>query len=141
MKFEFKISAETVEFTLDSLHQFYGLILHENQLYEFLKKDIKIAAELSIASCDTYVRERIAEIISKELCGLKWPNYGDPKEYHEEFDSKFMLAAIENEIKLSHEWTKQAPKEVLDKIENKKSKIKQSTSEYNRDDDYANLEI
>jgi len=84
----------------DDLMFWASVELENSQLLDLLNNDKYLAAEIAEWGLDTSARDKLMNLLSKSVCGMKWPCGVDGKEYAAKWEEKFKAGAKEKNIKL-----------------------------------------
>ena len=85
----------------DTMHDWYGMVLTEDQVRGILDSHPSFMAEVAECGFDTVAREKMADYVCEKIgINTHWPLYEDTVEYTDEFYEKFALASEKH----NYEW-------------------------------------
>lgn len=92
--------------TREDMEKHFGIVLTDEQIFNFCQNDDLLKRELPEDECDTMFRDHLIGEITERIVGPKlwWPTNGDADSYSREFYAIFAISAQRNGIKLTEKW-------------------------------------
>jgi hypothetical protein len=94
LEIKIKVSDKDITDIQHTIHNFYSVKMSRVQIKQFLRKHIRLAAEVQTMGFDTVTRESFIEDLSSDLTGSFWPLNGDSTRYKNRFYKKFKEAVL-----------------------------------------------
>jgi len=97
-----KMSNKLITECIDTLHDYAGVILTEDQFNDLMKDNPSLVKQLIKYNSprDTMDRECMMEVLAKRLTGRPWPCYGEGEKVFESFIQVFNENATKQGYKL-----------------------------------------